>query len=62
MDQLYEQVDAVLAPMSFSTGLKIKIGEALAAGLPIISHAHAFEGYPATHAFHQCAKCSQRST
>ena len=55
MDQLYEQVDAVLAPMSFSTGLKIKIGEALAAGLPIISHAHAFEGYPATHAFHQCA-------
>jgi hypothetical protein len=55
MDTLYDQVDAVLAPLSFSTGLKIKVGEALARGKPLISHVHAFEGYIPTHAFHECA-------
>ncbi|BDG71997.1 glycosyltransferase [Roseomonas fluvialis] len=55
MDQLYGQVDAVLAPLAFSTGLKIKVGEALSRGKPLISHAHAFEGYVPTHAFHGCA-------
>jgi hypothetical protein len=55
MDELYDQVDAVLAPLAFSTGLKIKVGEALSRGKPLISHAHAFEGYVATHAFHECA-------
>lgn len=55
MDELYDQVDAVLAPLAFSTGLKIKVGEALSRGKPLISHAHAFEGYIATHPFHECA-------
>ncbi|GGJ28555.1 glycosyltransferase [Neoroseomonas lacus] len=55
MDTLYDQVDAVLAPLSFSTGLKIKVGEALARGKALISHVHAFEGYIPTHAFHECA-------
>ncbi|MBR0649936.1 glycosyltransferase [Roseomonas terrae] len=55
MDALYDQVDAVLAPLAFSTGLKIKVGEALARGRPLISHVHAFEGYAATHPFHECA-------
>jgi hypothetical protein len=55
MDTLYDQVDAVLAPLSFSTGLKIKVGEALGRGKPLISHVHAFEGYIPTHAFHECA-------
>jgi glycosyltransferase involved in cell wall biosynthesis len=55
MDTLYDQVDAVLAPLSFSTGLKIKVGEALARGKPLISHVHAFEGYIPSHAFHECA-------
>lgn len=54
MDTLYDQVDAVLAPLAFSTGLKIKVGEALARGKPLISHAHSFEGYIPTHAFHEC--------
>ncbi|MBP0463163.1 glycosyltransferase [Roseomonas sp. PWR1] len=54
MDELYAQVDAVLAPLAFSTGLKIKVGEALARAKPLISHAHAFEGYVPTHAFHEC--------
>ncbi len=55
MDELYGQVDAVLAPLTFSTGLKIKVGEALSRGKPLISHAHAFEGYVPTHPFHECA-------
>ncbi|WP_230164150.1 glycosyltransferase family 4 protein [Roseomonas sp. CECT 9278] len=55
MDELYDQVDAVLAPLAFSTGLKIKVGEALSRGKPLISHVHAFEGYVATHPFHECA-------
>lgn len=55
MDELYDQVDVVLAPLAFSTGLKIKVGEALARGAPLVSHAHAFEGYVPTHPFHDCA-------
>ncbi|MBW6396496.1 glycosyltransferase [Roseomonas sp. HJA6] len=55
MDALYDQVDAVLAPLAFSTGLKIKVGEALSRGKPLISHVHAFEGYVPTHPCHECA-------
>lgn len=55
MNDLYAQVDAVLAPLTFSTGLKIKVGEALSRGKPLISHAHSFEGYVPTHPFHECA-------
>ncbi|HYF06365.1 MAG TPA: glycosyltransferase [Acetobacteraceae bacterium] len=54
MDELYTGVDAVLAPLRFSTGLKIKVGEALARGKALIAHAHAFEGYVPTHEFHRC--------
>jgi len=54
MDELYGAVDVVLAPLAFSTGLKIKVGEALAKAKPVISHAHAFEGYVPTHPFHEC--------
>ena len=53
MTDFYRDVDAVLAPMTFSTGLKIKVGEALSLGKAVIAHAHAFEGYRPTHAFHQ---------
>jgi hypothetical protein len=35
--------------MAYSTGLKIKAGEALARGLPVLAHAHAFEGYRVHH-------------
>ena len=54
MDDLYTQVDAVLAPLAFSTGLKIKVGEALSRGKALIAHAHAFEGFLPSHAFHRC--------
>lgn|GEM_PF-2192246 len=54
VDEFYAQVDGVLVPIAFSTGLKIKVGEALARGKPVISHAHAFEGYVPAHPFHEC--------
>jgi glycosyltransferase involved in cell wall biosynthesis len=41
----YRAVDCVVNPQYFSTGLKIKIAEALAFGAPLISHRHSFEGF-----------------
>ncbi|MEL6318510.1 MAG: hypothetical protein AAFR16_12840, partial [Pseudomonadota bacterium] len=35
------------------TGLKIKTAEALSFGMPIVSHAHAFEGYKPHHPYHR---------
>ena len=49
----YEMVDVVIGPVDRSTGQKIRIGEALAHGVPVIAHAHTFEGYPPTHPWHQ---------
>ncbi|MCW2282995.1 glycosyltransferase involved in cell wall biosynthesis [Rhodoblastus acidophilus] len=49
----YRAVDVVLAPMKFSTGLKIKVSEALASGAPLLAHAHAMEGYPTREPLHQ---------
>ena len=37
VDAFYAGVDAAIVPMTFSTGLKIKVGEALAFGVPLIS-------------------------
>jgi len=45
--EFYAAVDCVIVPQEFSTGLKIKVGEALAFGRPMICHAHAFEGFGA---------------
>ena len=50
----YGTVDAVIVPMTHSTGLKIKAVEAFSLGLPVIAHRHAVEGIPVTHAFHRC--------
>lgn len=52
MVDFYRVVDVVLAPMTFSTGLKIKVGEALSLGKALIAHQHAFEGYDRAHDFH----------
>jgi hypothetical protein len=52
LTQFYQNVDVVLAPMTFSTGLKIKVGEALSLGKALIAHEHAFEGYERAHDFH----------
>jgi hypothetical protein len=45
VEDFYRSVDCVAVPMLRSTGLKIKTGEALSLGLPVLSLAHAFEGY-----------------
>lgn len=49
LDDFYGRLDIALVPMTFSTGLKIKAGEALGYGVPLIAHEHAFEGYPVRH-------------
>ena len=49
----YDAVDLVVVPMTASTGLKIKVAEALSRHFPIVSHAHAFEGFDSTHPWHQ---------
>lgn len=49
VEEFYKSVDLVVVPMDLSTGLKIKVGEALSYGAPLICHSHAFEGYPVTH-------------
>ena len=51
----YQDVDVVVAPISVSTGLKIKVGEALCRGKAVVALAHAFEGYAPRHAFHTLA-------
>ncbi len=53
-DYFYDAIDVAVIPMEFSTGLKIKAGEALSQGKALISHKHAMEGYPATHPLHSC--------
>ncbi len=53
VEDFYASLDAAIVPMTFSTGLKIKVGEALAFGVPLISHRHAFEGYPSSHRMHE---------
>jgi hypothetical protein len=52
VDEFYESVDCAVIPMTFSTGLKIKTGEAISAGLPVLSTAHAFEGFQASDKMH----------
>lgn len=54
VDSFYDDIDAAIVPMEFSTGLKIKAGEALSQSKPLISHIHAMEGYPTTHDLHRC--------
>lgn len=48
----YAACDCLVMPLAQSTGQKIRVGEALAYGMPIVAHAHAFEGYPPTDPMH----------
>ena len=45
IDDFYNGIDVVAAPLEFSTGIKVKIGEALAWGKPVIATHNAFDGY-----------------
>jgi glycosyltransferase involved in cell wall biosynthesis len=53
IESFYDSIDVALVPMAFSTGLKIRVAEALAQGKPVIAHRHAFEGFVPAHAFHR---------
>jgi hypothetical protein len=50
--EFYGAIDVACIPMAFSTGLKIKAGEAISRDFPVVSLAHAFEGFPPNHPFH----------
>ncbi|MBV9991205.1 MAG: glycosyltransferase [Alphaproteobacteria bacterium] len=52
VEDFYASVDCVAVPMRVSTGLKIKTGEAISLGVPVVSLAHAFEGYEPAHELH----------
>jgi glycosyltransferase involved in cell wall biosynthesis len=47
--EFYEHVDVIVAPLEFSTGIKIKVGEALARGVPVVATRNAFDGFRAYH-------------
>jgi len=47
--EFYRAVDAVLIPLEFSTGIKIKVAEALARNMPVLATRDAFDGFRAYH-------------
>ncbi|MEI9930870.1 MAG: glycosyltransferase family 4 protein [Rhizomicrobium sp.] len=53
VEDFYRSIDCAAVPMRASTGLKIKTGEALSLGVPIVSLTHAFEGYEPADTLHQ---------
>ena len=59
IEDFYQDVDVVVAPMAFSTGIKIKVGEALAYGRPVVATANGFGGFPALDRFHALDNINQ---
>lgn len=53
-EEFYDAVDVAVVPMEFSSGLKIKVGEAFSHGKALIAHQHAMEGYTPHHEYHEC--------
>jgi glycosyltransferase involved in cell wall biosynthesis len=53
LTEFYDGIDVVVVPLMFSTGIKIKVGEALSVGKPVVSTANGFDGYAATDEFHK---------
>jgi hypothetical protein len=51
----YNMIDAVVIPLEFSTGIKIKVGEALAWNVPVLATRDAFDGFCAYHCTQQAA-------
>jgi glycosyltransferase involved in cell wall biosynthesis len=45
----YNMIDAVVVPLQFSTGIKIKVAEALAWNVPVLATRDAFDGFRAFH-------------
>ncbi|HLY04350.1 MAG TPA: glycosyltransferase [Rhizomicrobium sp.] len=52
LDHFYDGIDVVVAPLMFSTGLKIKVAEALAYGKAVVSTANGFDGFEPRDEFH----------
>ncbi len=50
--EFYENIDVIIAPMDFSTGIKIKVGEALSYGKPVVATRNGFDGFPPIDQFH----------
>jgi Glycosyl transferases group 1 len=48
--EFYNNIDIIIAPLEFSTGIKIKVGEALARGIPVLATGNAFDGFRPYHA------------
>ncbi len=53
LGDFYGQVDIIINPQTFGTGLKIKSVEALSYGVPILSTKIGFEGVESQHPYHQ---------
>ena len=53
IDEFYDDIHAAIIPMEFSTGLKIKVAEALSHSKAMLSHKHAMEGFTPTHDYHE---------
>lgn len=49
IEDFYDEIDVVIAPLDFSTGIKIKVAEALSFGKPVVSTANAFDGFKVNH-------------
>lgn len=52
IENFYDEIDVVVAPLMFSTGIKIKVGEALSFGKPVVATENGFDGYSPTDKFH----------
>jgi glycosyltransferase involved in cell wall biosynthesis len=51
LDSFYDSLDVVIAPMMLSTGLKIKVAEALSYGKAVVATENGFDGFPVTDEF-----------
>jgi len=61
LDDFYSQVDVIVAPLAHSTGIKIKVGEALAYGKGVVSTANGYDGFPALDSMHVLRSMTQVS-
>jgi glycosyltransferase involved in cell wall biosynthesis len=52
LEEFYDSLDVVIVPMTLSTGLKIKTGEALAFGKAVVATSDGFDGFPPVDEFH----------
>jgi hypothetical protein len=54
LEEFYERVDLVVAPMLMGSGLKMKVAEALSFGVPVIGTRIGFEGFSPSDPAHRC--------